>query len=97
MKVLLLVASLFLTLNASAATEAEFKQCVQIKDITFAIAQQADKGASRTDLKSRVDPSAYEMIDWVYDFRGAFSNRQMAQKQMDTCLKHFGFGKKRQN
>lgn len=29
----------------------------------------------------------HETIDLVYDFRGAYSNKELAAKQMDVCLR----------
>lgn len=95
MKQLLWIIGLAISITVNAATEAEFQKCVQIKDITLSIAEQADKGSSRMSLKAKYSRSTEQLIDWVYDFRGAFSTQQLAQKQMDICLQHFGAGKNR--
>lgn len=95
MKQLLWLVGLTVSLTAHAATEAEFQKCVQIKEITASIAEQADQGISRTNLKGKYARSTEQLIDWVYDFRGAFSTQQLAQKQMDICLQHFDAGKRR--
>jgi hypothetical protein len=58
--------------------------------MSITIAEQADKGVSRAILKSRLSSRVMDdLIDWVYEFRGAFSTQQMAQKQMEICLQHF--------
>lgn len=94
MKQLLWLLGLAVSLAVHAATGAEFQKCVQIKEITVSIAEQADKGISRTNLKAKYSGSTEQLIDWVYDFRGAFSTQQLAQKQMSICLQHFDSGKR---
>lgn len=96
MKQMLWLLGLTISLSVSAATEAEFQKCVQVKDITVSIAEQADKGITRTNLKGKLSSRAMdELIDWVYDFRGAYSSQQLAQKQMEIGLQHFDAGKRR--
>ena len=66
--------AILLSFNANAITEAEFQKCVQVKDVVLAVAEQADKGVTRAQIKAVGGaPSLYELIDWVYDFRGAFT------------------------
>jgi hypothetical protein len=75
-------------LAANANSEDAFKRCVTIKDITLTIAEQADKGVPRAAMKSRVsDSSMHDLVDFVYDFRGAKTNQQIAASQMDNCLR----------
>lgn len=95
MKQLLWLLGLSVSLAVHAATETEFQKCVQIKEVTGSVAEQADKGITRTNLKAKYSRSTEQLIDWVYDFRGAFSTQQLAQKQMDICLQHFDAGKRR--
>lgn len=94
MKQLLLLFGLAVSITAHAATEVELQKCVQVKDITLSIAEQADKGIFRTNLKAKYSRSTEQLVDWVYDFRGAFSTQQLAQKQMSICLQHFDPGKR---
>ena len=85
-----IVALLFFTSGqvAYAIDDESFGKCVQIKDMTMFIAEQADKGATRSELKAKVSSaSVHELIDFVYDFRGAKSNQEIGAKAMDSCLK----------
>ena len=87
-----IVALLFFTSGqvAYAIDDESFGKCVQIKDMTMVIAEQADKGATRSELKAKVSSasaSVHELIDFVYDFRGAKSNQEIGAKAMDSCLK----------
>ena len=73
---------------AYAVDDETFQKCVSIKDLTLAIATQADKGVTRQDLKSRISATAgHQLVDFVYDFRGAKSNQEIAANQMETCLR----------
>lgn len=79
--------------TASAQTDEEkFRRCVELKDLTLSITAAADRGASREELKARVNhrPGATELIDLVYDFRGAMSNQEIAARQMNNCFKVSG-------
>jgi hypothetical protein len=79
--------------TASAQTDEEkFRRCVEIKDLTLSIAAAADRGTSREELKAKVNhrPSVTELIDLVYDFRGAMSNQEIAARQMNNCFKVSG-------
>lgn len=80
--------------SASGTTEEKFQKCVEIKDLTLSIAAAADRGVSREDLKVKVNhrPSVVGLIDFVYDFRGAKSNQEIAESQMNACLRVSGFG-----
>lgn len=90
---LLLAASL----NVHASEEEKFQRCVQLKDLTLAIAQQADQGTTRSKMKAKVSSSSAEpLIDFVYDFRGVKSNQQIAANQMENCLRLSGIKAKRQ-
>lgn len=96
MKKSFLLITFFLSIDAIAATEEQFQRCVQIKDATIAVAAQADKGVTRQELKSRLSSRELDgLIDWVYDFRGAVSNQELAQKQMELCLQRFGSASKK--
>lgn len=71
-----------------ASNEDNFNVCVKMKDLTLDIANQADSGVSRSSMKARYPrPSVHELIDFVYDFRGAYSNKEIAAKNMDSCLR----------
>lgn len=75
----------------ASANEQAFKRCVTMKDITLAIAEQADRGVSRASLKARMsDSSIHGLIDFVYDFRGVKSNQEIAANQMENCLRLLG-------
>ena len=73
---------------AFAISERDFKTCVQIKDFTIEIGKYADKGIKRESLKEKA-PSSSELIDFVYDFHGVKTNQQIAENQMENCLKYF--------
>jgi predicted HAD superfamily Cof-like phosphohydrolase len=95
-KALLLALGASTSLAASAASEAEFRKCVEVKDLTLAVAEQANKGVSRAEVKSRLSSRAIDdLIDWVYDFRGVHSTQELARKSMDICLENLGRGNKR--
>lgn len=95
LRAFILLVSLCFASNAVAITsEQKFQECVQIKELTLAIARGADKGISRAEMKkiaiNKNMPASFDLIDLVYDFHGALSNDVMAARQMETCLKQQG-------
>ena len=78
---------LLISFNADAVSEKNFQLCVQVKDFTTSVAKQADKGATRAQVKKNINmQGSNDLIDWVYDSRGAYSNQELAKKQMQLCL-----------
>lgn len=88
----ILVGSILISASfyANAIDEEAFQKCVALKDVTLIIAEQADKGVTRQQLKSRVKSiNIHPLIDFVYDFRGVKSNQDIAANQMENCLLMF--------
>lgn len=76
--------------QAANYSERDFKRCVDVKDTTLKIAQQAEKGVTRREMLSRVgnDEAFMGIINLVYDFSGAMSSQEIARRQFESCLQY---------
>lgn len=88
MNINILFSTLLLVAHSAYAVDDEaFQKCVLLKDLTITIAEKADQGVTRQQLKARLpSTSVHSLIDFVYDFRGAKSNQELAANQMESCL-----------
>ena len=80
---------LVLSLNAGAVTDDEFKNCVAYKDIVAAIVARANEGFTRQEIKAKVSDGAGEVVDWVFDFKGVYSDQELIKRAMAICLNEF--------
>jgi hypothetical protein len=76
--------------HAANYSERDFQRCVDMKDLTLKIAQQAENGVTRREMLSRVgnNESFTGVINLVYDFSGAMSSQEIAKKQFELCLRY---------
>lgn len=81
--------------HAAETDEEKFRKCVELKDFVVLIAEKANQGFSRSDIKAKLTSRAADgVIDLVYDFRGAMTTQDMASRQMEQCLKVSGLAPK---
>lgn len=86
MKKILLVWLLFFSFSANSQSEGVIEVCGKYKEVVLIVANSAENGVPKQQVKDQLPVSFGEMVDFVYYFTGVKTKQEIVANQLEQCL-----------